>query len=373
MDRARAVLADNQRYGPRQRARRYEAMRASPHAFFRLTPERFAADLAALGAASGIVTWLQGDAQLENAGARAGAGGEVFDFLDFGQTMPGPCEWDLCRAAVSACLAADGQDPAAGLLAGYRQHLEAMAGTRLEELPHLDVPAADAAPWLPPLEDAGWLERHSEPDETGRRRFALGGEVVPLEEKLLAEVAGMLAAYAPTVAPRHQRPPAAYRPVDVAVWLDDADLRGREAFLALLADDTVLLIEEAPPCALAPYRPAFSFAHDAQRVMAGERVLSTADDPYLGHTFGRDRPFVVRTFDPGRRQAELCRVSNLPTYLDVFARLLAKAHTRGAAARDVLALLAREPQFLPSLADWAAAHARQVEQDYQDFVSLLPA
>src|SRR5205823_4814492 len=105
--------------------------------------------------------------------------------------------------------------------------------------------------------------------------------------------------------PRHRRPAEDYRSLDVAAYMADDDLAGRELFLALLVDDTVLLIEEGAGSSLAPFRPAFAFNHDAQRIMAGERVIRTRPDPWLGHTFGRDKAFVVRGFQPGPQPAAL--------------------------------------------------------------------
>lgn len=383
-ERALSILSWNQRFDPRLRARRYERMRGDPHMFFRLTNPQFAADLAALGPGSGVLTWLLGDAHLENWGTRSTLEGPpIFDCLNFSEAMPGPFEWDLYRLAVSACLVADTRgvpEPRWSelievLSRSYLQHVEQLAASRLDQLAAIEIPTETTTSWLEAPVGAGtsWLDRYTRIGLRDRRQFESEAPVIPVGGTQSEEIEAMLFESVPTVLARYRRPPAYYRPLDVAAYLDSDDLSGREMFLVLLADEVVLLLEEAAVSSLAPFRPAFEFAHDAQRIMAGERVLSTSPDHCLGHTFGRNKAFIIRRFDPESRPVALEQVTDLRVYLETLGLLMARLHARGAAARDILTYVHQDPDFGKRLLAFAIAHSRQVQVDYAAFVDLLPS
>ena len=97
-----------------------------------------AADLAATPA-SGLRVQLCGDAHLSNFGAFASPERRlVFDINDFGETLPGPFEWDVKRLAAS--LAVAGRDN--GFTAKTRRKIVPAAA---EGVPHRDARPHQAA------------------------------------------------------------------------------------------------------------------------------------------------------------------------------------------------------------------------------------
>jgi uncharacterized protein (DUF2252 family) len=300
---------------------RYGRMAASPFAFLRGTAVVMAQDLARTPT-TGIAVQLCGDAHIGNFGGYGTAERSlVFDLNDFDETHVGPWEWDVKRLVTSAVVlgrerkikSEDRRRIACATVEAYRERMR-----ELGDAPYLDI-------WLTPILAETAVDHFAADAEPIARAFAEGQDRTNLSarEKLAESRHGRLRFRhdPPLIARRVDRlrrevddVVAGYRrslPVDRRVLFDRYNLIdvarkvvgigsiGLGTYVLLLQgvddeDPLILQLKEARGSVLAPHVNASRFSHNGQRVVAGQRLMQAASDPFLGWTRFAGRDYYVR-------------------------------------------------------------------------------
>ncbi|MGW2747645.1 DUF2252 domain-containing protein [Streptomyces sp. NPDC001450] len=384
---------------------RYGRMAGSPLAFLRGAAAVMAADLAAQPH-TGLKVQLCGDAHLLNFGLYASPERSLlFDLNDFDETHPGPFEWDVKRLAASVAVAARenghtkaGERAAARAAAtGYRTAIRRMAG--LGELA-VWYEQVDAESLLPLVRSARRRRRLESTLTRARRRTslqALGSltEVVDGRRRIihdppLLEPAGVpdmaslrkiFCDYRSTLAEERRHLLDRYRFVDAARKVVGVGSVGIRCFIVLLAgrdaDDPLFLqIKEARSSVLEEYLPSGPYVHPGHRVVAGQRLLQSATDIFLGWMSGpQGRSFYWRQLRDMKGSAELAGLD--PAGLLAYARLcgttLARAHARSGDRIAIAAYLGAADTFDHAVADFAVAYADRTAADHATLGAAIAA
>ncbi|ARP69916.1 DUF2252 domain-containing protein [Streptomyces pluripotens] len=390
---------------PELLAIRYGRMAASPLAFLRGAAAVMAADLAAQPH-TGLTVQLCGDAHLLNFGLCASPERALlFDLNDFDETFPGPFEWDVKRLAASVAVAArenghsEGEAHAAAQAAvhGYRAAMRRLAG--LGEL-HVWYERVDADSLLPLIRSSRGRRRAESSLTRARRRTSLQAlgkltEVVDGQRRIihdppLLEPAGapdtaclrkIFSDYRSTLSEERRQLLDRYRFVDAARKVVGVGSVGLRCFIVLLAgrdtDDPLFLqIKEARTAVLEEHLPSGPFIHPGHRVVAGQRLLQSASDIFLGWMTGpQGRAFYWRRLRDGRKSADVAGMN--PAGLLAYARLcgttLARAHARSGDRIAIAAYLGGANTFDRAVADFALAYADQTVTDHATLGAAIAA
>jgi hypothetical protein len=147
-------------------------------------------------------------------------------------------------------------------------------------------------------------------------------------------------------------------------------LRGRDD------DDPLLLqVKEAQPSVLVPHiadcGPMIRHSHDGQRVVAGQRLMQSVSDIFLGwHSAdgfdGRRRDFYVRQLRDWKGSAVLDDMDppTLSTYGGLCGWTLARAHARTGDRFAIAAYLGDDETFDRAVAEFAERYADRTERDH---------
>ena len=386
---------------------RYGRMMESPFAFFRGSAEIMAADLAATPI-SGIRVQACGDAHLCNFGGFATPERRViFDICDFDETLPGPWEWDLKRLAASIVVAgrqirlaeSDATRAARATACSYRERMADYAAMRSLEV------------WY----DAIDVDRFIKAIESEERQAKVRERLEKIEEKnvpeylfpKLAEHRGAVARIkddpplifhptheqAPGLESRFQETIAQYRQslpehirvlfdrfqfCDLAVKVVGVGSVGRLCAVALFMaadDDPIFLqVKEAVPSVLEPYAGASLHTNHGQRVVAGQRLMQSASDLFLGWTRGKDgRDRYVRQLRDMKISPliEDFDAGDLRSYGRICGWALARAHARSGDAAMIAGYMGASEVFDDAIADFAVEYADQAQRDHRAFVKAI--
>ena len=379
---------------------RYGRMAASPFAFLRGTAVVMAQDLARTPT-TGIAVQLCGDAHIGNFGGYGTAERSlVFDLNDFDETHVGPWEWDVKRLVTSAVVlgrerkikSEDRRRIACATVEAYRERMR-----ELGDAPYLDI-------WLTPILAETAVDRFAADAEPIARAFAEGQDRTNLSarEKLAESRHGRLRFRhdPPLIARRVDRlrrevddVVAGYRrslPVDRRVLFDRYNLIdvarkvvgigriGLGTYVLLLQgvddeDPLILQLKEARGSVLAPHVNASRFSHNGQRVVAGQRIMQAASDPFLGWTRFAGRDYYVRQLRDMKSTVPLHELDadGLQAYAVLCAHVLARAHACSADAALIGGYLGRGAQFDHAVAEFAEAYADVVERDHQGLLDAI--
>ena len=394
-----AVLeATNRQRVPELVAIRKARMRASPFAFLRGTPAVMAADLAATPV-TGITVQACGDAHLLNFGLFATPERNlVFGLNDFDETLPGPWEWDVKRLATSFVVAARtvrigpvrARRAALATVRTYREQLARYAGMRALEVWYSRVDAAtiialasgrrrqEVAERLAAAQhhtNLDALPRLTEP-AGGSRRFVENPPLLTHVDECSEDwVTEVLARYRASLPEERRRLPARFRPHDAARKVVEVGSVGTRCYVVLLlgarADDPLLLqVKQATASVLEPYAGRSRHRHHGRRVVAGQHLLQTASDIFLGWTGDGDADYYVRQLwdMKGSMHLETMRGADLVQYGRLCGWVLARAHARSGDAAAISGYLGTGDRFDGAMADFAEAYADQTETDYAAFL-----
>lgn len=391
---------------------RYGRMLTSPFAFFRGGAQLMAADLATV-ANTGLTVQLCGDAHLANFGIYAAPDRRlVFSLNDFDETLPGPFEWDVARLAASFEIAGRhrsiGPSQRSKIVAtAVRSYRRAMHD--LATMPTLDL-------WYTRLdvdeigdrfgEDATALERKGFAQTIRKARSknslravaklteVVDGELrfrsdpptlVPIEEltppdereAIPERFAAILASYRSTLSTDRQHLLDRYRFVHLARKVVGVGSVGTRAWVMLLVgrdDDDPLLLQakEAQTSVLEPFLGPNEFETSGQRIVAGQRLMQSASDIFLGWhrgigLDGVERDFFVRQLWDAKGSADLETIdaSSLKIYAAVCGWTLALAHARSGDADAIADYLGGSDRFDDALVEFADRYADQNERDHQ--------
>jgi uncharacterized protein (DUF2252 family) len=397
---------------------RYGRMLPSPLTFYRGAAYVMASDLAA-AARSGLRVQLCGDAHLSNFGVFGSPERRmVFDINDFDETLPGPWDWDVKRLCASMELA--GRDNGLSrsartdiVLTTVRAYRRAMR--RFAELKHLDV-------WYASLDVGRILERFR--SRVGRKRLdvtarnvakartkdsreayeklthEVGGKrriisnpplIVPMDElvegvareRLERHAREILRGYRATLEPDRRHLLEGYDFTDMAHKVVGIGSVGARAWILLLLgrddqDPLFLQAKEAHESVLEPFLGKSELRNSGQRVVAGQRLMQTATDIFLGWTRvegldGIERDFYVRQLRDWKLSVDVAALDRvvLATYGRICGWTLARAHARSGDRIAIAAYLGQADTFDEAIAAFAIAYADQTERDHRALATAV--
>jgi uncharacterized protein (DUF2252 family) len=161
---------------------------------------------------------------------------------------------------------------------------------------------------------------------------------------------------------------------------------GTETFVMLLLGDRpdeplFLQLKEAQESVLTPFGEPSEYEHQGKRVVIGQRLTQATADPFLGWTSGLNadgtgsKHYYVRQLRDMKGNMSVPLMD--PSQLDYYGRLcgwaLARAHARTGRASLISGYLGTSEVFDHAIADFAAAYARQNEQDYRCLLEAISA
>jgi uncharacterized protein (DUF2252 family) len=387
-------------------------MVASPFAFFRGAALVMASDLSGTPT-SGIRAQICGDAHLANFGAFGSPERRlVFDINDFDETLPGPWEWDVKRLATSFEIAGrelghTDADRRGIVLASVRSYREAMRGFAAQR--NIDVWYASADVEALMTE----ARAQSGVSKAARRRAAknvakaytrdslqalgkltemVDGEprfrpAPPLVERVAdltpAQTGAMsegarrrLREYRASLQHDRRALLEQYRYVDLARKVVGVGSVGTRCFIVLLlgVDDTdplILQVKEAGPSVLESFAGRSAYRNSGHRVVAGQRLMQSASDVFLGYQTvegvdGVKRDYYWRQLRDWKGSAEIDGME--PAVMRVYARAcgatLARGHARTGDRVAIAAYLGSGDVFDAAVARFASAYADLNERDH---------
>lgn len=394
---------------------KYGRMLASPFAFLRGSAVVMASDLAPTPV-SGLQVLLCGDAHLSNYGIFATPERDlVFDINDFDETYPGPWEWDLKRLAASAVVAGrehgfkekDCRRLARIVSRSYRQAMAHFSEASILEVWYFHVDTDSVLELFDKYahksaEQARKTVQKADARTTARTMEKLTAVVdgkrqivddPPLVQRLRdhlseaqkqritqQEVEGNWLAYVNSLSEDKHRLLARFRLTDTALRVGGVGSVGTRCTISLLEGDAdrdaiILQQKEAGPSALEPYLPKKEFASQAQRVVAGQRLMQAASDIFLGWNqssfTGID--FYWRQLKDKKGSFDMQKLDKrgMAAYLGVCSTCLARAHARAGDAAAMSGYMGSGKGFDKAISKFAVAYADQTERDYQALVGAV--
>lgn len=157
---------------------------------------------------------------------------------------------------------------------------------------------------------------------------------------------------------------------------------GTRCYLVLLTgkDDShlVLQIKEALPSkydlsSLSMAEAKLQGFEEGRRVIAGQSILQTFYDPFLGYTEAGGRSYYVRQFRDMKDSIDSTKLDeeSFTAYARMCAFILAKAHFQSPTAPLIYGYIQASDQFSKYMADWAVSYSKQVHEDYNSFQKYL--
>ena len=401
---------------------RYGRMMEGAFPFYRGAALIMASDLAHTPS-SGLTVQACGDAHLSNFGAFASPERSlVFDINDFDETNPGPWEWDLKRLVTSLEVAGrsrgftdqERRDVLLGATAQYRQTMAQFADMDTLDLwyARLDIQqivdqfaksagskeqrrarkgitkarSRDSMQALNKFTDVidGELKIISDPPLIiGVRDMAAKADVDPSQVWDMLE--SVLTRYRSTLASDRRHLLDRFRLVDVARKVVGVGSVGTRAWMVLLLgrdnDDPLFLqVKEAQPSVLEEFTEKSHYDNMGERVVAGQRLMQSASDIFLGWdripgVDGVKRDFYIRQLRDWKGSAEIdtMPLQGMRSYARMCAWTLAKAHARSGDAIAIAAYCGGSDTLDKAIADFAVAYADQNEKDHQALVDAVAA
>lgn len=379
---------------------RYGRMLQTPFTFYRGAAALMARDLAGTPQTK-VKVQACGDCHLMNFGAFATPERNVvFDINDFDETLPAPWEWDIKRLAASFVLACrdNGLKPkaeinaAAAVAQGYREKMATMSKLSIMDIWYEQVP------WEAVIANTGDIElqkRRAEQLKKAKKRtiqlyyfpklVETGGESYKIkdnpplifhppesdEDRFYKSIDESLQKYRSTLQWDKQRLFDRYKLVDFAIKVVGIGSVGTTCgiLLFLAPDDEPLLLQakEARPSVLEAYAGKSAFENNGERVVAGQRIVQSASDIFLGWTQSDEgKDFYIR-------QLRDTKVKLEPQYWDakemvdiakLQGQVLARAHARSGDAAVISGYLGSNDEFDRAIAQFAVAYADQTEKDF---------
>jgi len=390
---------------------RFGRMSQSPFAFYRGAAAIMAADLARTPT-SGIRVQACGDAHLMNFGGFATPERNViFDINDLDETLPAPFEWDLKRLAASVVIAAqhlrlpdsDAARVALDCAREYRERIADYASMRA-----LDV-------WYDRIDLQRYEDRLADPDamrtfrermkeriEDAKRKSApeflfpklveMQGVATKIKDEpplifhptdemapgLQSGYAEAIAGYRESLAEHTRVLFDRFHFCDLAVKVVGVGSVGTMCtvglFMAAEDDPLFLQVKEARASVLEPYAGKSLHPNHGQRVIAGQRLMQSASDVFLGWGRGRNgRDFYVRQLRDMKLSAiiEDWDTVILRQYARMCAHALARAHARSGDAAAISGYLGSSETFDDAVGEFAVDYSDQNRSDHRALVGAI--
>ena len=382
-------------------------MLQSPFAFYRGAAAIMAADLATTPS-SGVRVQACGDAHLLNFGGFATPERQiVFDINDLDETLPALWEWDLKRLTASMVIAAhhlrlsesEAARAATATARAYRERMADYSSMRaldvwydrisvdrvLAEVPtdairnrvtkRLQKARQQSSPeYIFPklVEQHGAVPRIKDDPPL---IFHPTADIAPGVETQFGE---QLAKYRESL-PEHVRVLfERFHFCDLAVKVVGVGSVGTRCAVALFMaadnDPLFLQVKEARASVLEPYAGKSLHGNHGQRVIAGQRLMQTATDIFLGWTTGAGgNHFYLRQLRDVKISAiiEGWDVDLLLTYGRLCAWALARAHARSGDAALIAGYMGANATFDDAICEFAVEYSDQNQRDYRAFVKAV--
>jgi hypothetical protein len=142
-------------------------------------------------------------------------------------------------------------------------------------------------------------------------------------------------------------------------------------------DDALFLqVKEARTSVLEPYAGKSVYTNRGQRIVAGQRLMQSASDIFLGWTVGRERDhYYVRQLWDGKIKpaVEIYDEDWMLQYADACGWVLARAHANSGDPAMISGYLGGSDRFDRAAAEFAVAYADQNEADHAAFLKAIRA
>ncbi len=386
---------------------RFARMAQSPFSFYRGAAAIMAADLATTPA-SGLRVQACGDAHLMNFGGFATPERNIFfDINDFDETLPAPWEWDVKRLAASLVIAArhldfldnDGAKAATDAVCAYREHMSDYASMRTLDVWYDRIDLDRVLKVLATETDVRRVKRRVEEARKKSLPESLYPKLVeqhgseprikddpPLIFHPTAKQApGMKSGYANAIdgyrksLPQHLRMLFdRFRLFDLAIKVVGVGSVGTYCAVALFMaadDDPIFLqIKEAQKSVLEPYAGKSEHENRGERVVAGQRLMQSASDIFLGWTRGENgRDYYFRQLRDAKISGiiEDWDVMTLREWGKLCAWALARAHARSGDPARIAGYLGSNATFDDAIREFAVEYADQNLRDYRAFIKAM--
>ena len=125
---------------------------------------------------------------------------------------------------------------------------------------------------------------------------------------------------------------------------------------------------------LEPYAGKSVHENHGQRVVAGQRLMQSASDIFLGWVQGASgRHFYIRQLRDAKISAvvEGFDLNLMQTYAQLCAWALARAHARSGDAAMIAGYMGASGTFDDAIGEFAMEYADQNERDYRGFVTAV--
>src|SRR6185437_6615350 len=214
----------------------------------------------------------------------------------------------------------------------------------------------------------------------GRRRII---DSPPLVEHLPEPGAGVDAAavigeYAASLGDATRTLLGRYELVDWARKAVGVGSVGTDDAVALLLGDSdsdplFLQVKEATASVLEPFAGASPYDNHGRRVVAGQRLIQSASDVFLGWTRLCERDYYVRQLRDMKGAVPTDKLSapELADYGRACGEALALSHARSGDPTAIAGYLGSGDRFDRAIATFAAAYADQNAADYARFLATL--
>ncbi|BFV61161.1 DUF2252 domain-containing protein [Kitasatospora sp. CMC57] len=397
---------------------RYGRMSESPFRFYRGAAAIMAGDLAATPN-TGLRAQLCGDAHMLNFRLLASPERNLlFDINDFDETLPGPWEWDVKRLATSLVIAGrengysdrERRHIVRACVRSYRRQMR-----RFATMGHLEVWYAKA--------DADTLNSLAARDlnKKGRlrlsktlakarmqdslRAFAKLTETVdgtpritpspplitPLSDLLpqgggdLVEnqITDLVERYRRTLQSDRQHLLNQFSVTDMARKVVGVGSVGTRCWIILLlgrdsGDPLLLQAKEAGESVLAPFAGASQYSSQGERVVAGQRLMQSASDIFLGWERaqgfdGIERDFYLRQLRDWKGIAvpALMVPKGMALFGEACGATLARTHARSGDRIAIAAYLGSGDVFDRAVTEFAESYADLNERDHQALLTAV--
>jgi uncharacterized protein (DUF2252 family) len=381
-------------------------MMQSPFAFYRGAAAIMASDLAPTPV-TGIRNQICGDCHLVNFSVFGTPERRIiFDINDFDETLPGPWEWDVKRLVASFVIAgqhnglksADNREAARRCAQSYRERMQEYSKFGALQM------------WYQRIDDIVAMIQRKELEKTVTKQIAKATSRNEAEHDFpkLATVRGhkfRIKDNPPLIfhddelaAKEYDRIiHAAFRryqdtlPDDLKVLLGHYDLKdvaikvvgvgsvGTRCGILLLIgdkDDPLFLqVKEARKSVLEPYAGKSAYSQRGQRVVAGQRLMQSASDMFLGWTEAAGRHYYIRQLRDIKIKpmVETYDATVLANYGEWCGWALARAHAKAGDAAIISGYLGSSGRFDQAMVEFAVAYADQNEKDHQALLRAIRA
>jgi uncharacterized protein (DUF2252 family) len=375
---------------------RYGRMSRTPFTFFRGAASVMAADLKNT-CTTNVPVQLCGDAHILNFGAFATPERNVvFDLNDFDETLPGSWEWDLKRLTTSLVLVArdNGMKAGAGGAAAeactraYRDKMHVYSKMSIMDIWYdkfdWEKVVADANERLRKtlLKDLKKAQKHTIashyfPKLTEKQ----GGKYLFIDQPPLIyhdpnsdfekKMRTAFEDYKNSLQEDKQRLLDRYTFVDAAIKVVGVGSVGTYCAIVLLMgpdeEPLILQIKEARRSVYEPYIGTSEHDTHGKRVVAGQRIIQSASDIFLGWMKTDKKDFYVRQLRDTKVKLtpEDWDETHLMDMATLTGEVLARAHARSGDPAVIAAYIGETDEFDGAISAFSVKYADRTEKDWE--------